>query len=491
MRTTSITKRLTLMSLPVLVLGAASAAHLGCVAAGAHVDGDGTSAESELGLAKPTSPRAKLAMLEVGRRDDVRFLPLPLKRRIVELAGRPHSHRPTEALAEADKPSQLFQYYLLDAVNFEPNPFSSPIKGINETTKPTAAGANGGLPSIGAVRVVVEPKPGLPTDPNDPGAFIDMFTDISGLFVINNESGWYEGWMIHDVVVPAVGEAPSGKAQFGKITHQDALALKKLGTGHDVPGNVFTTDGHAVRLPSAGDRFPTSQGNTLPLPVSTGAFNAHQQSDVHAYWEFNEYTDWVFPLYEIGFTGGIPGTYEAGKVGGFSSVFGGSGPAGVKGSPLALGDNPLNPRDPDRAEVLVDHTPGTQKETRNRFIPSGLAHEVLLDAFLRLDSFEPTVAMPQRLFDAYAFEIAKVDANGDGVTAFEEVDLEDESDGQKNTRLYLPATAFNRFAVTREINDGLLAPRFAPSQRAYVLSGVVSAVMPAVPASQGRDADKR
>jgi hypothetical protein len=24
---------------------------------------------------------------------------------------------------------------------------------------------------------------------------------------------------------------------------------------------------------------------------------------------------------------------------------------------------------------------------------------------------------------------------------------------------------FNRFAVTREINDGLLAPRFAPSQR--------------------------
>ena len=33
------------------------------------------------------------------------------------------------------------------------------------------------------------------------------------------------------------------------------------------------------------------------------------------------------------------------------------------------------------------------------------------------------------------------------------------------------ATQFNRFAITREINDGLLAPRFAPSQRAWVLSG--------------------
>ena len=40
---------------------------------------------------------------------------------------------------------------------------------------------------------------------------------------------------------------------------------------------------------------------------------------------------------------------------------------------------------------------------------------------------------------------------------------------QDNTRLFLPATAFDRFAVTREINDGLLAPRFAPSQRAWIL----------------------
>jgi hypothetical protein len=57
--------------------------------------------------------------------------------------------------------------------------------------------------------------------------------------------------------------------------------------------------------------------------------------------------------------------------------------------------------------------------------------------------------------------------------------------------LFIPATQFTRFAVTREINDGLLAPRFAPSQKAWVLSGVVVPVSPAVAASAGRDADDR
>ena len=59
------------------------------------------------------------------------------------------------------------------------------------------------------------------------------------------------------------------------------------------------------------------------------------------------------------------------------------------------------------------------------------------------------------------------------------------------TRLFLPATAFNRFAVTREINDGLLAPRFAPSQRAWVLTGYLVKVDPSVAASDGRDSNDR
>ena len=73
-----------------------------------------------------------------------------------------------------------------------------------------------------------------------------------------------------------------------------------------------------------------------------------------------------------------------------------------------------------------------------------------------------------------------------------EGDIDTPSDGfPDNERLFLPPTVFNRFAVTREINDGLLAPRFAPSQRAWVLSGVLVAVNPTVDASTGRDADDR
>jgi len=117
-------------------------------------------------------------------------LPPLLKVRLIELAARPNTFDPITAFSEADDPSQLFQFYLLDTLNFQPNVFTATIPGINDGAIPTAANAaNGGLPTIGAVRVTLEPKPGLPTDPNDPRAFIDIFMDFSGLFVINNESG--------------------------------------------------------------------------------------------------------------------------------------------------------------------------------------------------------------------------------------------------------------------------------------------------------------
>ena len=132
-------------------------------------------------------------------------------------------------------------------------------------------------------------------------------------------------------------------------------------------------------------------------------------------------------------------------------------------------------------------------EFRFRNIPSGLANEIYLDVYVRRASFEPRVTNLQtRLFDAYAAEVARVDSDGDGVISAVEGDIDTPSDGfPDNTRLFLPPTAFNRFAVTREINDGLLAPRFAPSQRAWVLSGFRVPVDPAVPASAGRDSDDR
>ena len=430
----------------------------------------------------------------IKNRGDIRNLPEPLKARIVRMADRPHSILPTQAFAEADKPSRLFEYYLLDTNEFQPNIFTSIVPGINDNALPTAANqANCGLTTIGSVRIVLEPKPGLPTDPNNPKAFIDVFTDVSGLFVINNESGWYEGWMIHDITVPQVAPPRndgSGNAQFGTITAADAAALKAMGSGNNVRGNIFTTDGNAVRLPSPSDHFPDVQTNTVGFPVSIGDFNAQQQSDIHAYWEFNRGTDWTFPAYELPFTGGIPGTFEAGQVGALSSVVPGSGPSGVKNNPVDFGDAPDNPRDPDR---FLDTNPAHKKqaEVRLRFIPSGLANEVFLDVFERVQSFEPGVGLPQRLFDAYAKEVARVDQDGDGVVSFAEADIDGTSDGLPNTRLYLPATVFDRFAMTREINDGLLAPRFAPGQRGYVLGGLLHRVDPAVPASEGRDSDNR
>jgi len=144
----------------------------------------------------------------VSRRGDVLHLPDPLRTRLLQLAARPHTYLPIHAFAEAvnsngtPKASQLFQYYLIDTTGFQPNIFTTKVPGINDQAMQTAANqANCALPTKGAVRLVVEPKPGLPTDPNDPRAFIDVFTDVSNLFVINNESGWYEGWMIHDLVV--------------------------------------------------------------------------------------------------------------------------------------------------------------------------------------------------------------------------------------------------------------------------------------------------
>jgi hypothetical protein len=100
--------------------------------------------------------------------------------------------------------------------------------------------------------------------------------------------------------------------------------------------------------------------------------------------------------------------------------------------------------------------------------------------------------LQRRLFDAYAAEVARVDPNHNGIITAPVGDADTPTDGfANNFRLYLSPTDFNRFAVTREINDGLLAPRFAPSQRAWVLSGFRVAVTPSVPASDGRDADDR
>jgi hypothetical protein len=442
----------------------------------------------------------------LGDRGDIRNLPNPLKQQIVNIGARPHTFAPQTVFAEAQGASRLFAYYLLDSTGFEPNIFTTTIPGINDGMAPTATGPNHDRPTIGSVRIALEPKPGLPTNPNNPEAFIDIFTDISGLFVINNESGWYEGWMIHDLKVPEVDSARSGgHAKFGTMTQADAAAIAAMGGHHNVPGQIFTTDGSDVRFPNAGDHFPTVQMNVVPIHLSMGAYNAVQQSDIHSYWEFNKYTNWIHPLYELPFTGGIPGSFENSKVGAISSLIPGPGPSGEKNSRIQFGDNPNNPRDPDRgkesSENDVDRPMPPNEENseqRLRFIPSGIANEIMLDVYVRIASFEPReTSLQKRLFDAYAAEVARVDQNADGVISFQETETETEENGhgsklgKEEIEFFLSPLQFNRFAVTREINDGFLGPRFAPSQRAWVLSGFLTIVNPPVPASVPLDDDLR
>jgi len=452
------------------------------------------------------NPTAGTDEATVRSRGDIVNLPDPLKDRLAQLANRPHTYLPIQAFAEAQnldgtpKSSQLFQYYLLDTTGFEPNVFTSIIPGVNDgNVQLTATGGNCGLPTVGAVRLVLEPKPGLPTDPANPRAFNDIFTDISPLFVINNESGWYEGWMIHDITVaPGASPRKDGHAQFGTITQRDGEILARMGSGNNAKtGNIFTADGQGPHFPSASDHFPDRQTNVIPLHVSMGAYNAMQQSDVHSYWEFNYLgTNWVHPLYELPFTGGFPDkfgrapdAFQEGEIGALQSIVPGPGPSGEQNKAQIVGDNPNLPRDPDKFDGDVD----AQREFRERGVPSGLANEIYLDVYERLASFEPSVRnLQQRLFDAYAAEVRRVSGNDDGIITAARGDIDTATDGfPNNERLFLPPTVFNRFAVTREINDGLLAPRFAPSQRAWVLSGVQVSVDPPVPASAGQDSDNR
>jgi hypothetical protein len=211
------------------------------------------------------------------------------------------------------------------------------------------------------VRLALEPKPGLPTDPDDPRAFIDIFTDIRSLFVINNESGWYEGWMIHDLkVAPVAPAGPNGHAQVGTITEADAQALLAIGP-NNVPGNLFTVDGQPPHLPSPSDHFADKVTNVMSLYLSMGAYNALQQSDAHNYWEFNYTTNWIHPLYELPFTGGFPShrptapatAYQEGLISFRQSIVPGNEPGdNNRSKELAVlyGDNPDLPRDPDKFE---------------------------------------------------------------------------------------------------------------------------------------------
>src|SRR4029077_7623544 len=172
--------------------------------------------------------------------------------------------------------------------------------------------------------------------------------------------------------------------QFGMITQDDVTALQAMGGGNNVPTHVFTRDGIPPRRQSAGVHSPDVQSNVVPIMLSMGAYTCLQQSDCHSYWEFNQYTDWVFPLYELPFTGGFADEFAQGRLAFLSSVVPGSGPAGTgpigpgftggPPHPAPLGDNPASPRarTPRCAAVTTRTTPAipTASSTRAPATPT-------------------------------------------------------------------------------------------------------------------------
>lgn len=317
--------------------------------------------------------------------------------------------------------------------------------------------------------------------------------------------------MIHDLrVADVAAPGEDGRPKFGTITAEDAKRLAAMGKGNNVPGHFFTVDGDAPHAPSRNDHFPDRVTNLVPIQLSMGAYNALQQSDAHQYWEFNYQTNWIHPLYELPFTGGFPDrratdpadTFQDGEIGREASIVPGDriGLNRDRRRTILFGDNPNLPRDPDKFDADID----SQREFRERFIPSGIAREVFLNVYERLASFRPDVHnLEQRLVEGYRAALEVADTNHDGIISAAEGDIDtcnancfpatpsEDCAVSDSKCLFLPATTYNRFAVTREINDGYIAPRFAPSQRAWVLSGDIVKVDRPRPASAGRDSDDR
>src|SRR5215469_4945276 len=100
------------------------------------------------------NPNASADEAAVRGRGDIVNLPGELQDRLAQLANRPHTYLPLQVFSEADNPSLLFQYYLLDTTGFEPNVFTTIFPGVNDHVQLSVTGGNCGLPTVGAVRVV-------------------------------------------------------------------------------------------------------------------------------------------------------------------------------------------------------------------------------------------------------------------------------------------------------------------------------------------------
>ncbi|MFT5163244.1 MAG: hypothetical protein ACI9FJ_001830 [Alteromonadaceae bacterium] len=401
-----------------------------------------------------------------------------VKGALLAMKSKPHTYS-AQNIFKASNSKDFAQYAVLDNHGFQDNVFTGHVQGINDTADLTASDEN----TVGLARMVVLDKPGITTDPSDPRSHVGVYIDVSGLKTIKGESGWYEATLMYTTQIPPVAEArKDGHAKFGFMTPEDHAIMSAQGTGYNATiGHVFTKGGVDPRYPAKGDVWPNDVNNLVTFPVTAGTFNALQMDDAHHYFELRPETNMVFPHQEFPFAGGVPalhppeGAYAAGTLGHFQSIVPGSGPLGINDNdPHVYGDNPDDPRDADRFSA-VDRA---QMEFRLRSVPSGLTEEIHRDVFIRRSSFHPEENnLQRRLYLALAYEYSLIDSNDDGVLSFEELDINGTSDGgQSNERLYFAITQFDRLVIQREINDGLVVPRFANSQRAWVVNGDMKSI---------------
>src|SRR5258708_16396945 len=104
------------------------------------------------------NPNAAADEAALRARGDIVALPAPLTDRLAQLANRPHSIVPLQVFNEADPPSQLFQYYLLDTSGFEPNVFTTLFPSVNDHVQLTVTGGNCRLPTLRPVPVLLGPQ---------------------------------------------------------------------------------------------------------------------------------------------------------------------------------------------------------------------------------------------------------------------------------------------------------------------------------------------
>ena len=234
------------------------------------------------------------------------------------------------------------------------------------------------------------------------------------------------------------------------MTAEDAVSLRGWRTQEQPSWGHLHGRRQTGALPECHGPLPRCPDQRRADPAQHGRLQLPATERLPRYWEFNYTTNWIHPLYELPFTGGFPDNFgsipdalQDGEIGRRQSIVPGSGPLGVHNDPRIYGDNPNRPRDPD----LFDAEDDAQREFRQRFIPSGLANEILLDVYVRRASFMPHEHnLTRRLYHAYADEVRRIDTNNDGVISAAEGDVDTGSDGfSDNSRLFLPGDIVQPF----------------------------------------------